>query len=103
MKYSDHPMPLTDGEYPWEREQYLVDGVWKERWVQLEDEDIPPEVGPTDYGEYSVDEYNEEYYAQRTFCKSCGVEFIAYSPQPTPALVRNYCPGCGKRLEEGDK
>ena len=104
MKYSDHPMPLTEGEYLWESRIVFEDGEWKTRYRQVEECDVEPDRPPEDYGEYTVDSYNEEYYDQRTFCKSCGVEFIAYRElgEYHSILVRNYCPGCGKRLAKED-
>ena len=98
MKYSDHPMPLTEGEYPWEHFMQWDNEkkAWVDGWRQVEDKDIPPEPGPEEHDEYFVEPYNEEYYDKRTFCKSCGTEFIAYNDNKS---IRNYCPGCGKVLD----
>ena len=104
MKYSDHPMSLVEGEYPWEREEYIENGVWKERWVQLEDKDIPPDPGPEDHGTYHIESFNEEYWGPETVCKECGTRFMAFKPvgKYHSEPMRNFCPGCGKRLEGGD-
>ena len=72
MKYSDHPMPLTEGEYPWKREQYLENWEWKERWVQIEEKDIPPVKGPEEHEGYYIENGNEEYWDRETVCKHCG-------------------------------
>lgn len=101
MRWSNVPMPLTEGEYPWNGQLVEENGEMVMKYCQPEDCDIEPEKPPEDHGEYTVDSYNEEYYDQRTFCKSCDVEFIAY--QHRTKLVRNYCPGCGKRLEKEDE
>ena len=99
MKYSDHPMPLTEGEYPWERETYCENGVWKERWVQCEDGDIE-EPKPEVHHGYYIEGDNTEYYDKVTVCTYCGTMFIAYKSKDgyETEPVRNYCPGCGKVL-----
>lgn len=104
MRWSNVPMTLTEGEYPWSGQLVEEDGKMVMKYCQPEDCDIEPEMPPEDYGEYTVDSYNEEYYDQRTFCKSCGVEFIAYRQlgEYHSKLVRNYCPGCGKLLAKED-
>lgn len=105
MRWSNVPMPLKEGEYPWNGQLVEENGVMVMKYCQLEDSDVGPEEPPEDHGEYEVDSYNEEYYDQKTICKSCGVEFIAYQQlgRYHSKLVRNYCPGCGKRLaKDGD-
>lgn len=104
MRWSNVPMPLTEGEYPLEKQFVEENGKMVLKYCQLEESDIGPEEPPGDYGEYTIDSYNEEYYDRRTFCKSCGVEFIAYRElgKYHSIPVRNYCPGCGKRLAKED-
>ena len=106
MKYSDHPMPLVEGEYPWEREHYFENGAWKERWVQIEEKDIPPDAGPEDHGTFYIENGNEEYWDRETVCKNCGTRFMAYvsiDGDSWPKYVRNYCPGCGRRLTASER
>lgn len=37
----------------------------------------------------------DEFYDHVTRCRHCGTEFIAYENHES---VRNFCPGCGKKL-----
>lgn len=97
MKYSDHPMPLVEGERPWSLSlMYDQDGTRREVWCQMEDKDIPPDPGPEDRGAYYIESYNEEYWGPETVCKKCGTRFMAYSEDHKK--INNFCPGCGERF-----
>ena len=104
MRWSDMPMPLTEGEYPWSGQLVEEDGKMVMKYCQLEEKDIPPQEPDEEHEGYTVSSGNDEYYDQSTFCKNCGVEFIAYRRvgEHEVKLVRNYCPGCGKRLAKED-
>ena len=52
-----------------------------------------PEIMETE--KYAIMD-KEEYYNYVTGCNACGTTFIAYTDDTE--LVRNYCPGCGKKL-----
>ena len=46
----------------------------------------------------------EEYYGFETVCKSCGTRFMARGEDNGYGYkVRNYCPGCGKRLSKEEE
>ena len=112
MKYSDHPMPLTEGEYPWEHFMQWDEEkkAWVDRWRQFEEQDIVPKPGPEEHEGYFIESDNEEYYDKETVCKHCRTRFIAYhyrKGEYFPDKVSNYCPGCGKvlageKIEEGE-
>lgn len=103
MKYSDYPMPLTEGEYPWEHVLVLDEKTreWKDKWRQVEEEDIKEawegQIPETDT--YYL-EGKEEYYDFETVCKACGARFMAYKDDKDWERIRNFCPGCGKKLIE---
>lgn len=108
MKYSDHPMPLTEGEYPWEHIMVFDAEArkWKDQWRQLEEADIKEAEAEKWEGQIpETDTYylsgKEEYYDFETVCKACGTQFIAYTGEGIETkAVRNFCPGCGKKLGE---
>lgn len=103
MKYSDHPMPLVEGEAPWVRVMVLDTNTnkFKMQWRQMEPEDYrwykqdkwEGQIPETDTYEL---EDKDEFYDFITCCKACSTEFIAYGRNQNP--IRNYCPGCGKQL-----
>lgn len=83
-------LPLVEGKCPPEQDE---DGNWYyPEPVEYND----PEIMETD--SYSVDD-KEEFYDYQTTCKNCGTRFIARDPNEE--LVRNFCPGCGKKLDSG--
>lgn len=105
MKYSDHPMPLKEGEYPWEHIMVFdaEERKWKDQWRQLEEEDIKEAEAEKWEGETpETDTYfladKEEYYDFETVCKACGARFMAYKDDKEWERIRNFCPGCGKKL-----
>lgn len=106
MKYSDHPMPLKEGEYPWEHIMAFdaETRTWKNQWRQLEEADIKEAEAENWEGETpETDTYylsgREEYYGFETVCKACGTQFMAYTGKGIETkAVRNFCPGCGKKL-----
>ena len=85
-------LPMVEGKCP-PVTRINENGEWESCYPEpdpdYEDPEIRQEAG------YSV-EGKEEFYNYKTVCDSCGAEFIAYLDDE---LVRNYCPGCGKRLE----
>lgn len=108
MKYSDHPMPLKEGEYPWEHIMVFDAETrkWKDQWRQLEEADKKEAEAEKWEGETpETDTYylsgKEEYYDFETVCKACGTQFMAYAGEGIETkAVRNFCPGCGKKLIE---
>lgn len=99
MKYSDHPMPLVEGEVPWEQVMVLDTNTnkFKLQWRQLEPEEreyLRWEGNAPETDTYELEE-KDEFYDFITYCKACNTEFIAYGTQ---RLIRNYCPGCGRQL-----
>lgn len=96
IEYSEIPLPVVEGKYPPLHEMYFENGEWKHRWHYPEpDPDYKdPEMIETDTY-YLADK--EEYYYYPTVCKACGTQFQAHDKEEKN--VRNYCPGCGKRLE----
>ena len=92
MDWSDFycPLPLVEGKCP-----PVYDPIKKEWYYPEPDPDyVDPEIMETE--NYSIED-KEEFYNYKTVCKKCGVEFIAHSQ--VGLLVRNYCPGCGAKLE----
>ena len=109
MKYSDHPMPLTEGEYPWEhiRVYDTEEKKWKDQWRQPEEAEIKKAEYDRWEGEIpETDTYylagREEYWGFETICKKCGTRFQAYDKE-LKNYVRNFCPGCGKQLVGTDR
>lgn len=105
MKISTVPMALIEGEPHWYHEIVPENGKWVERWVQYEEGDLPEEADikeAWDGQEPETDTYymegKEEYYDYETVCKACGTRFMAYKDDKEWERVRNFCPGCGKKL-----
>lgn len=101
MKYSDHPMPLVEGEAPWVRVTVLDTNTYelKTQWCQMEPEErkyLKWEGNTPETDTYKLKD-KDEFYDFITCCKACNTEFIAYG-QRTDKAIRNYCPGCGKQL-----
>ena len=106
MKYSDVPMPLKEGEYQWEHVRIFDRETkqWKDQWRQPEEKDIQERIerdfdGETPETDTYYLEGREEYWDFETICKACGTRFMAYDTKHKER-VRNYCPGCGKKLIE---
>ena len=103
MKYIpvDYREPLTEGEVP---PAYSINSIGQLCKVIMEPEDYE------DYDEFDgeisdTDTYylsgKEEYYGFETVCKDCGTRFMARGEESGYGYnVRNFCPGCGKRLKE---
>ena len=105
MDYSKEPpdgewvpyrLPMVEGRCIPESRMRLEGGHWVHEWMYPEpDPDyVDPEIMETE--NYSIED-KEEFYNYKTVCKKCGVDFIAHSQ--VGLLVRNYCPGCGAKLE----
>ena len=95
-EYSDHALPIVEGKCPPIHEMVIENGEWKHRWYYPEpdpDYEDPEMIETETY--YLADK--EEYYYYPTVCKGCGTQFQAYGKDNKN--IRNYCPGCGKRLE----
>jgi len=97
MKIIGTPKPLTEGEIPQRR--------YMDKEGNMHYEDVVPDPDYVDPEIREEDKFlvwdKEEFYDYVTHCKHCGTEFIAYASVPGNKLfdlVRNYCPGCGKRL-----
>ena len=67
---------------------------------------VPEKTDCTDYFEGREKETEtyfladkDEYWGFVTHCKKCGTEFQAYIGENFEE-VRNYCPGCGRRLTD---
>lgn len=83
-------LPLVEGKCP-----PIYDAEKNEYYYPEPDPDYKdPEMIETDTY-YLADK--EEYYYYPTVCKGCGTQFQAYDRDNQN--IRNYCPGCGNRLE----
>ena len=90
--------PLAEGEVP---PDYVMgaDGQLYERILDPEDyTDTDPFEGKIPETSTYYLGGKEEYWGFETVCKSCGTRFMAYKDYGYGYDVRNYCPGCGKRL-----
>ena len=91
-KRVDHIRPLCEGEVP----RHYVYGPSGEIYEEVPD---PNYVEDYDGIDPDTDTYyldgREEYWGWVTVCKACGTQFQAFTGDEG---VRNYCPGCGKRL-----
>ena len=92
MEKSRVMLPMVEGKCP---PVHAVD-VEGEYWYYPEP--YPDYVDPNihEYEKYSIEDKDEFYYYV-TRCKNCGARFIAYDFDWNE--TRNYCPGCGKRLD----
>lgn len=63
---------------------------------------VVPEQKKPPYEGYETENYvvlgKEEYWGYEYKCKRCGVRFMAYGNKANPVV--NFCPGCGKKLQE---
>lgn len=86
MEMLQHKLPLCEDKCP-----PVFDENGNEYYPEPV-EYVDPEIREED--EYAVED-KEEFYDYVTVCSSCGTKFIA---REAGDIVRNYCPGCGKRL-----
>lgn len=91
VKYKE---PMREGEVP---KDYVMgaDGRIYERIREPGDPVPDPFEGNVPETETYILTDREEFYDFVTVCKACGVQFIAYKDEEH---VRNFCPGCGKKL-----
>lgn len=87
-------IPLTEGKYP---PDVILN---KDGDIEYREHVPDPDYVDSEIREeelYSV-LGKDEFYGHVTVCKSCLTEFIAYDPKNDWKYVRDFCPGCGKRL-----
>lgn len=98
MKYKRvaYKEPLMEGVVP---KQYAM-GAHGELYEIIHEPG--DSVDPYNGLERETDTYflsgKEEYWGFETICKNCGSMFQAYNKNGES--IRNYCPGCGKKLIE---
>ena len=96
MKYIkvDHREPLQEGKAP---KSYTMDPGGQLYEIVYEPSDFAEEKLPETETYKVLDK--EEYWGHETVCKACNTHFMAYDDESVGYSVRNYCPGCGRRLE----
>lgn len=107
MKYklANLLQPLQEGKIP---TNYVLgpDGhIYAEIPEAQDREEYDPWEGQVhDTDTWFLSEGREEYWGFETICKACGTRWMAYKDHSQGYNIRNYCPGCGKKLDvEGDK
>ena len=90
--------PLREGCVP---KDYGINREGKLCEIIYEPEDYKPDPEIVDTETYYTSG-REEYWDYETTCKACGTKFMAYGGGNLKGYepVRNYCPGCGRKLQE---